>query len=113
MITSDQLRLSHAYNAANTVLEAVRTRGIKVFLDDPILMAGIERHLEIVGEAINHLSGTFKDAHPEIGWKKIVRFRNFLVHEYFAIDVAIVLNVIDEKLPALVAAIKPLLKEEE
>jgi uncharacterized protein with HEPN domain len=105
---NDQQRLKHALEASVFILNAVEARGLNTIIEDPLLMAGVERHLGIIGEAINRLSDTLKDNHPEIEWKKIVRFRNYLVHEYFSVDMAIVLNIIEEKLPQLVAAITPL-----
>jgi uncharacterized protein with HEPN domain len=111
-ILNDQQRLKHALNAAVFIQDAVKERGLKTIIDDPLLMAGVERHLEIIGEAINRLSAAYKNEHPEIEWKKIVRFRNFLIHEYFSVDIAIVLNIIEEKLPQLIIAITPLVNND-
>lgn len=46
----------------------------------------IERNLQIIGEAANHLPAEVADAHPEIAWPQIRGFRNILVHQYFGID---------------------------
>lgn len=40
----------------------------------------IERNLQIIGDAANHLPVEITDAHPEIAWPQIRGFRNILVH---------------------------------
>lgn len=51
-------------------------------------MAGdaIERNLQIIGEAANHLPAEITEAHPEIAWPQIRGFRHSLVHQYFGVD---------------------------
>jgi len=105
----DRSRLQHALQSAELVLDAVAARGLNIIFSDPLLIGGVERHLAIIGEAINKLSPDFRDRHPELEWKKIVRFRNFLVHEYFAIDYAIVVDILQVKLPALATVLSQLL----
>lgn len=65
----------------------------------------IERNLQIIGEAANHLPPTVTDAHPEIAWPQIRGFRNILVHRYFGVDTDVVRDVIESYLPPLAHAI--------
>lgn len=66
----------------------------------------IERNLQIIGEAANHLPAEVADAHPEIAWPQIRGFRNILVHEYFGVDVDIVRDVVETHLPPLAQALR-------
>lgn len=66
----------------------------------------IERNLQIIGEAANHLPHEITDAHPEIPWAQIRGFRNILVHQYFGVDVAVVRDVVEMHLPRLVDALR-------
>ena len=66
----------------------------------------IERNLQIIGEAVNHLPAEITDAHPEIGWPQIRGFRNILVHQYFGVDVDVVRDVVDTYLPPLAEALR-------
>lgn len=66
----------------------------------------IERNLQIIGEAANHLPPEVTGAHPEIGWPAIRGFRNILVHQYFGIDAHVVRDVVETYLPALAAALR-------
>lgn len=78
--------------------------------DDPALaemaVDAIERNLQIIGEATNHLPAEVTDAHTEIAWPQIRGFRNILVHQYFGVDIEVVRDVIDTHLPPLAEALK-------
>ena len=60
------------------------------------------RQLEMVGESLNHLLSMdhFSKYAPDY-FRKIVNFRNVIVHEYFGIDAEEVWHVIQERLPLL------------
>lgn len=66
----------------------------------------IERNLQIIGEAANHLPAAITDAHPEIAWPQIRGFRNILVHQYFGVDVNVVRDVVNTYLPPLAVALR-------
>ena len=70
------------------------------------------RNLEIIGEATNQLlrQSSFLDK-TNIEWKKIVAFRNLVVHFYFGIDLYLVFNdIIKLKIPQLEQGIIAILK---
>jgi uncharacterized protein with HEPN domain len=46
----------------------------------------VVRNFEIIGEASNRIPDDFKTEHPEIEWRRIIGFRNRIIHEYFGID---------------------------
>lgn len=66
----------------------------------------IERNLQIIGEAVNHLPEEITGAHPEIAWPQIRGFRNILVHQYFGVDVDVVRDVVEAHLPPLADALR-------
>ncbi len=66
----------------------------------------IERNLQIIGEAVNHLPEEITGAHPEIPWPQIRGFRNILVHQYFGVDVDVVRDVVEDHLPPLADALR-------
>ena len=41
----------------------------------------------VLGETAKRVSSEFRNAHPEIPWRKIMGFRNVVVHDYFQVDV--------------------------
>jgi len=46
----------------------------------------LERLLEVIGEASTNLSASFRSAHPDIEWSKVMRLRIVLAHHYHRID---------------------------
>lgn len=66
----------------------------------------IERNLQIIGEAVNHLAAEITDAHPDVPWPQIRGFRNILVHQYFGVDADVVRDVVDTHLPPLAEALR-------
>jgi uncharacterized protein with HEPN domain len=72
--------------------------------------AAVIRNLEIIGEAASHVTVDFQAAHPNIPWRRIADFRNVLIHEYFAVDVRLVWEILEKDLPALKKNIESLLK---
>ena len=66
----------------------------RIHLDsDKLLVAGITRHLEILGEAANAVSKKTQENLPNIPWRKIINARNFLIHAYFDINYDIIQGV--------------------
>ncbi|WP_270257611.1 DUF86 domain-containing protein [Kocuria marina] len=93
------------------VLEAVeRCQRYVQALDDgadrEMAEDAIERNLQIIGEAVNHLPEEITRAHPEIAWPQIRGFRNILVHQYFGVDLQIVRDVVETHLPPLAEALQ-------
>ena len=66
------------------------------------------RSLEVVGEAAAKVSPEFRDAHPEIAWRDMVGMRNRLIHNYSNVSLEIIWDVLQTKLPGLIAALRPL-----
>ena len=44
----------------------------------------------MIGEAAARLPADFRLLHPDVPWSDIIAFRNFAVHEYFAVSCDIV-----------------------
>lgn len=56
----------------------------------------IERLLEIIGEAANHVSKEVIDANPDIPWSKMIGLRNKVAHDEEAMQLSVVLTPADE-----------------
>ena len=77
-----------------------------------MLRAAVERQFEIIGEAISQLARVDEKIVDEIGhYKRIIAFRNVLIHRYVDVDDRLVWNVVETNLPTLVRDIQALLEE--
>lgn len=75
-----------------------------------LIVDGVVRNLEIIGEAAKNIPQDIKKKYPDVEWKKIAGLRDILAHEYFAIDLQILWDIIKNKLPELKNKIAHLLK---
>lgn len=50
----------------------------------------ILRRLEIIGEAVKHLSDEIREAHPDIPWRQIAGMRDIIIHEYFGVTLEMI-----------------------
>lgn len=64
----------------------------------------VVRNLEIIGEASGRLPDVVRHAAPEIEWRKEVGIRNLLAHGYLGISLAIIWDVVQNKLDGLSSA---------
>ncbi len=74
---------------------------------------GVLFNLMTIGEAAKNIPQELRDLTPEISWSDIGRFRDFVVHRYFGLDMGKVLDIVQTDLPPLKAAIEKLLEEIE
>jgi uncharacterized protein with HEPN domain len=80
------------------------------FKKNSLVIDGVVRNLEIIGEASKKLPTEIKNNLPDIEWKKMTGLRDILIHEYFGIDKDIVWDIIQNKLPSLKKKISELMK---
>ena len=92
----DKARLEHILEAINRLQTYAGNLSREELEADVLRYYGIVKNIEIIGEAANMLTSTFKSKHPEVAWRAIANMRNFLVHEYFRVDNDTVWIVIHE-----------------
>jgi uncharacterized protein with HEPN domain len=79
---------------------------------DPMLRLAVERAFSIIGEALLQLSRLDAALAARVtGLRKIIAFRNILVHAYAQIDDRIVWGIVESELPVLVGEIAALMDE--
>lgn len=59
----------------------------------------ILRNLTVLGDASRSLPPCVTDHIPTIPWTKIRAVRNLVVHEYFRVDVELIIDIVDRRLP--------------
>jgi uncharacterized protein with HEPN domain len=61
----------------------------------------VVRNFEIIGEAANNIPSEVQLANPQVPWKQMIEMRNFLIHEYFGVDLTTVWQTEHKYLPPL------------
>ncbi|VAW74638.1 hypothetical protein MNBD_GAMMA15-2164 [hydrothermal vent metagenome] len=95
--------------AAREVEAMLEDHDLPAFLANRVLLLATERSVEIIGEAARRVSTSYRDAHPEIPWRKIIGQRNILTHEYGQIDHELLYKTVAEDIPVLIMQIQDLL----
>ena len=105
--------LLHIQDETKYLMKVSRNLTKEVFLEDETLKRAFSRSLEIIGEAVKQLPGSFCDQYPEIKWRKIAGMKDKLIHHYFGIDYDIVWDVITVEIPYLDTKNKEILKDDQ
>lgn len=63
----------------------------------------------VLGESVKRISQKFKDAHPEINWKKVAGFRDVVAHNYFGVDADEIWDLLQNHVSPLEKNIRKLL----
>lgn len=109
MLPDDRGYLLDILECARRTEDFVRGVGREEFTGDAMRRAAVIRQLEVIGEAAKQVSPGFRAHHPEIPWRKMTGMRDMLIHAYRSVDEEIVWNAATVSVPALIAALEPLL----
>lgn len=73
--------------------------------------------LQTIGETIrkveNYTQGKLFSLYPEIPWKRVIRMRNIISHDYLSVDVELVYSVVQEELEPLLQTLRQILSDIE
>ena len=98
--------------AAEVLREFTAGRSFDQYRNDAMLRAAVERQFEIIGEAMARLARVDEAVAARIsGYRRIIAFRNVLIHGYADVDDRLVWDVVETSLPTLVEEIDALANE--
>ncbi len=93
--------LEDIYDAAMKIINYTKDMSFDDFMQDDRTVDAVIRNFEIIGEAANRVPDDFKTENPEIEWRRIIGFRNRIIHEYFGIDYENLWKIKNENIPIL------------
>ncbi|MBN1379405.1 MAG: DUF86 domain-containing protein [Gammaproteobacteria bacterium] len=98
--------------AADLVADFTSGKTLQDYKCDAMLSAAVEREFEIIGEALNHTAKMDEAVAKKItGYRRIIAFRNILIHGYASVDDQLVWDIVENKLPVLREEVEKLLFE--
>jgi uncharacterized protein with HEPN domain len=88
--------------AGERIAQFTAGKRLEDYRNDAMLRAAVERQFEIIGEALAQLIRLDDALAARITERRrIVAFRNILIHGYADVDDRVVWDVVESKLPAL------------
>lgn len=109
---SDLNRIQHIVESISNIETFLEGIDLKSFTENLEKRAAVERMLEIIGEATNHISEEilYKKEHSS-PWRKIIATRNMIVHEYFRVDYEVLFDIVTNEIIPLKQEIQTILKD--
>ncbi len=96
-----QLRVEDILEAIARIERYVAGLTFEQFQADQKTVDAVVRNLEIIGEAVRHLSTDQESLPAGVPWVDIAGMRNILIHEYFGVDLSIIWQTITADLASL------------
>ena len=92
------------------IIEFTQGKTREDYATDALLRSGVERQFEVIGKALNRLSKSdSKIAENITHSRRIISFRNILIHGYDMLDHNVVWDVVLQDLPVLRSEVETLL----
>ena len=107
----DNVYLNHILEFIENVLEDTHGFTEERFLTNRTIKQAVARNVEMMGEAVKHLSPEFTNKYNNIPWQKIARTRDMLIHHYFEVDDQQLWKIIIDDLPTLKISIENILNK--
>lgn len=106
-----KLRIQHMLDAIATCRTHVMGLTQEQLGNDLLRLHAVAWNITILGEASRHIPDDIIQGCPEVPWAQIRGMRNHIVHGYDQIDLEIMWNVVENRLPPLVPHLERLLQE--
>lgn len=110
MSKDETVYLQHILDCIGRIVEYT-AQGKDAFDESHMIQDAVLRNLEVIGEAVKHISAEFRAAHPEVAWSRLAGMRDILIHHYFGVRLETVWNVVEYELPKLQRHVEQLLVE--
>ena len=112
MARDEMLYLRHVLDAMDTVKEYLQGVNEEKFKNTRLIQDGVIRQIEIIGEAVRHVSKDIRKTYPEIPWQDVAGMRDKLIHDYIGVNYTIVWDVVKNKIPEIQVIVAQIIQAE-
>lgn len=110
MSNRDYVRFQHMLDAAQAAVSHLLNKNREELDHNRLLLNGVVRELEILGEAASRVSSSIREQFPSLPWKEMIGLRNRLIHAYFDVNNQAIWLVVKESLPLLILQLQGILQ---
>jgi uncharacterized protein with HEPN domain len=106
-----KLRIEDMLECAEKISRYIDEMSFDEFVDSDITIDAVMRNLEIVGEAAGYVPDEIKLAYPDVPWRGMRGMRNILIHVYDAVELDVIWETCQSRLPASVPTLRRILEQ--
>ena len=110
MLNRDHIRFQHMLDASQAAVSHLSKKCREDLDCDRLLLNGVVRELEILGEAASQVSTTAREQFSLLPWREMIGLRNRLIHAYFDVNNQTIWLVVKESLPPLIKQLEQILQ---
>lgn len=85
----------------------------KEFEANDMVIDAVVRNLEVIGEAARHIPEDLRNRYTGVDWRRVIGFRNIVIHQYFDVDPEIVWTIATQRLQDLKKVLERMLTDLE
>ena len=93
--------LDDVVEACDRIASYSASLSFEQFSTDRKTVDAVVRNLEVIGEAVKNLPDDLRSRIPGIEWQRIAGLRDILIHHYFGLDLSLIWDVVQTKVPVL------------
>jgi uncharacterized protein with HEPN domain len=97
----EELYLGDILTACRPVAAFTAGKSLDDWIEDELLQFGVLQRLTVIGEAARQLDPAVRNRYPDVPWRDLIAFRNLAVHDYFAVEWALVWAIARDDVPRL------------
>ena len=101
MLKDDWVYVGHMLDMSQKAADFLAGVDRDAYDENEVLRLALIHIIQTIGEAAQHVSLEFREAHPEVPWHEVIGMRHRLVHDYMSVDEDVIWEVARQDLPVL------------